>query len=70
MKLTLMRVLSKEIQLLLYFCLSALEELSALMTKAVNLGFFKGYEILEVLLSHLQYVNETFLICEACVKNL
>jgi len=40
------------------------------MTKAVNLGFFKGYEISEVALSHLQYVNETFLICEACVKNL
>lgn len=40
------------------------------MTKAVNLGFFKGYETSELLLSHLQYVNETFLICEACVKKL
>ncbi|WJX66218.1 hypothetical protein P8452_50797 [Trifolium repens] len=47
------------------------EGLGALMSKAVSLGFFKGFKVNpNTLISHLQYVDDTIFIGEACVENL
>lgn len=48
------------------------ESLAALMEKAVDLGYFKGFQIksLETLVSHLQYEDDTLFNEEAFVVNL
>jgi hypothetical protein len=47
------------------------EGLSALMHKAVSLGFFRGFKVgPDVVVSHLQYADDTLFIGEACVENL
>ncbi|GAU51438.1 hypothetical protein TSUD_413380, partial [Trifolium subterraneum] len=47
------------------------EGLSALMHKVVSLGFFRGFKVCpEVVVSHLQYADDTLFIGEACVENL
>jgi hypothetical protein len=47
------------------------EGLSALMHKAVALGFFRGFKVgPDVVVSHLQYADDTLFIGEACVENL
>ncbi|PNX93719.1 ribonuclease H [Trifolium pratense] len=48
------------------------EGLGGLMRKADELGFFKRIKIGEpnIVLSHLQYADDTLFIGEACVKNL
>ncbi|MCH88010.1 LINE-1 reverse transcriptase like [Trifolium medium] len=41
------------------------------MTRAVSLGFFKGFKLNSGLsISHLQYADDTIFIGEACVENL
>ncbi|MCH95804.1 RNA-directed DNA polymerase (Reverse transcriptase) [Trifolium medium] len=42
------------------------------MRKAVQLGYFKGIKIGDpnIVVSHLQYVDDTLFIGEACVENL
>ncbi|MCI06917.1 LINE-1 reverse transcriptase like, partial [Trifolium medium] len=47
------------------------EGLSSFMQKAVSLGFFRGFKVSpEVVVSHLQYADDTLFIGEACVENL
>jgi exonuclease III len=47
------------------------EGLGSLMTKAVSLCFFKGFKLnSDILISHLQYADDTIFIGEACVENL
>ncbi|MCI39933.1 LINE-1 reverse transcriptase like, partial [Trifolium medium] len=42
------------------------------MRKAVELGYFKGIQIGEpgIVVSHLQYADDTLFIGETCVENL
>jgi hypothetical protein len=47
------------------------EGLGSLMTKAVSLGFFKGFKLnSDISISHLQYAGDTIFVGEACVENL
>jgi hypothetical protein len=47
------------------------EGLSSFMQKAVELGYFRGFKVSSgVVVSHLQYADDTLFIGEACVENL
>lgn len=48
------------------------EGLRALLKKAVSLGYFRGFKVgnSDIVVSHLQYADETLLISETCVGNL
>jgi hypothetical protein len=47
------------------------EGLGSLMTNAVTLGFFKVFKVnSDIVISHLQYADDTIFIGEVCVENL
>jgi hypothetical protein len=55
-----------------FLFLLVVEGLSGVMQKAVNLGLFKGFSFgsTPVVISHLQYADDTLCIGEASVSNL
>jgi hypothetical protein len=55
-----------------FLFLLVVEGLSLLMSRAVSLGYFKPFDIKNsgIVVSHLQYADDTLFIGEACVENL